>query len=349
MWAAMPRLIGNEPVARMLTRAASCGRASHAYVLTGPTSVGRRTLALEVAKALNCTEAADDRPCGQCRQCRLIERNVHPDVRIVRRSPDRRNIVLRASTADPNDNIEFIQSDAQLRPAMARKKVYVIANAEELATDAADRLLKTIEEPTMYVHFLLTAADRGALLPTIASRCQEVRLHPVRPDVITQALMERQLAEPVQAERAALWSEGRPGRALALVRNPSLLDEAARDAEMIESILGSDRLGRLALSRSMAERWASNPDAIRRTLRVWLIWWRLLVMHQVQSEPAQPDGQGAAMAVRWAGRLGAAEAREALGATQRALADLDANVNARLVLDLLVLRLPRDPNASHAY
>ena len=115
----------------------------------------------------------------------MIQRGVHPDVRVVRRAPERRMISMRppASASGPareySDNVYFIQGDAQLRPVMGRRKVYIILYAEELAEDAGDRLLKTIEEPPPFVLFLLTAIDRGGVLPTIASRCQEIRFAPI--------------------------------------------------------------------------------------------------------------------------------------------------------------------------
>src|SRR3981081_3191995 len=122
-----------------------------------------------------------DRPDHTCQHCRLIQRMVHPDVRLVRRAPERRLISLKPSAAagpqrDYADNVQFIQSDAQLKPIMGRTKVYVIVNAEELAEDAGNRLLKTLEEPAPSVVFLLTAVERGGVLPTIASPTMEIRL-----------------------------------------------------------------------------------------------------------------------------------------------------------------------------
>src|ERR1700730_8366627 len=180
---ACERLIGHAGALAWLRGALATNRLAHAYLITGPRSVGKRTFALEMAKALNClAPAVADRPDHSCQHCRLIERNVHPDVRVVRRAPERRLISLKplagAPLRDYADNVAFIQSDAQLRPVMSRSKVYVIVNAEELAEDAGNRLLKTLEEPAPSVIFLLTAVERGGVLPTIASRCQEIRLRP---------------------------------------------------------------------------------------------------------------------------------------------------------------------------
>ncbi len=342
----MDRVIGHANAVALLRRGIARGRTAHAYLLTGPRGVGRRTLALELAKALNCLADPADRPCGACRPCRLIERGVHPDVRVVRRAPERKVILLRAPTGAPPpkdyaDNVEFIQADAQLRPADGRKKVYLILNAEELQPEAASRLLKTLEEPTPYVHFVLTAADRGAVLPTIVSRCQELPLRPVPRAALAEALVRRGLADEERANRLAALAAGRPGWALAAARDPAVLDAREADARALFDALGADRLGRLAIARGLTERWSSQPEAVRATLRVWLGWWRAVLLAQLGlGERVALAHPGEAERAQAAARLAPAQAREAQARVQQTLADLDANVNPRLALDLLLLRLP---------
>ncbi len=342
----MERIIGHAEAVALLRRGALLDRVSHAYLVTGPRGVGRRTLALELAKTLNCLAEPAARPCNACRQCRLIDRGVHPDVRVVKRASDRKTILLRASGGSPprdfTDNVEFIQSDAQLRPADGRKKIYVILNAEDLQPEAANRLLKTIEEPTAYVHFVLTATDRGAVLPTIVSRCQELPLRPVRRPDLARALVERGLADPGRAARLAALANGRPGWALASATDAAVFDVHQGDLRHLRDALSADRLSRLVMARGLADRWSAQPDAVRATLRAWLGWWRDLLLTQLglgdRAVDAGADESGAAAA---AGVVRADQARAAQALVQRTLADLESNVNARLALDLLMLRLPR--------
>ena len=340
-------LIGHAEASAWLRGALATGHVAHAYLLTGPRGVGRRTFALEIARALNCDMPdVADRPCGRCRACRLIARGVHPDVRVVRRAPERRFISLRPPpTPGPprgyEDNVEFIQADAQLRPTMARAKVYLVLNAEELAPEAANRLLKTLEEPPAFVHFLLTAADRGAVLPTIASRCQEIRLRPAPRRELIQALIAAG-AEETRAERLAALAGGRQGIALAAARDQALLDrQQAAVGELLE-ILGASRLARLALARALSERWLGRPESVRDTLRAWLAWWRDVLLAQLGLEArlAHLSADELAVVRRVGQHVTAAEARRAAAHVQQTLADLDANVNARLAIDLLVLRQP---------
>jgi DNA polymerase III subunit delta' len=340
-------LIGHDAALAWLRRAVATGHLAHAYLITGPRSVGKRTFALEIAQALNCL--ADDpanRPDHSCQQCRLIQRNVHPDVRLVRRAPERRLISLKpgaqASAREYTDNVHFIQGDAHLRPVMGRAKVYVIVNAEELAEDAGNRLLKTLEEPPGFVVFLLTAVERGAVLPTIASRCQEIRLRPAPRVELTEAL----IASGTEAQRAAqlaALSGGRQGWAVAAAQDPTLFDQQQTYARQLVDAVGGSRLDRLVRARALSERWTAQPEHVRDTLRVWLSWWRDVLMIQLglmDRVVHLEAGEQAALRAT-ADQISPVAARQAAAAVQQSLADLDTNVNARLVLDLLLLRLPR--------
>jgi DNA polymerase-3 subunit delta' len=342
-------VIGHEAAEAWLQRALHTDRLAHAYLITGPRAVGKRTFALEVAQASNCTAASvGDRPDHTCQQCRMIQRGVHPDVRAVRRAPERRLISLKPSAIalpgpqrDYADNVQFIQSDAQLRPVMGRYKVYLILYAEELAEDAGNRLLKTLEEPPPFVLFLLTAIERGGLLPTIASRCQELRLRPASRRQLAEALVEGG-TEPARAQQLAALAGGRQGWALAAANDPDLFEQQQTYTRQLVDALSGSRVERLQRARTLSERWAAHPETVRETLRVWMSWWRDVMLVQLGllgravhlEEGEQATLRGAAE------RVSRRAAREAAAAIQQTLADLDTNVNARLALDLLLLRMP---------
>jgi DNA polymerase-3 subunit delta' len=341
-------LIGHSEAQAWLRRALATKRLAHAYLLTGPKSVGKRTFALEIAQALNC-QAPDvaDRPDHTCQHCRLIQRGVHPDVRVVKRSPERRLISMRPAAnpglqqRDFTDNVGFIQSDAQLRPVMGRSKVYVIVNAEELAEDAGNRLLKTLEEPPPFVVFLLTAVERGAVLPTIASRCQELRLRPAPRAELAEALVTSG-TEPERAQQLAALAGGRQGWALAAAHDAAMFEQQQTYVQQLVDAVGGSRLDRLLRARALSERWSSHPETVRDTLRVWMSWWRdvLLVQLGLRSRIVHLEAGEQAALEAAAMQIDRVTARQAAAAIQQSLTDLDTNVNARLVLDLLLLRLP---------
>jgi len=242
---------------------------------------------------------------------------------------------------DYTDNVQFIQSDAQLRPVMGRAKVYLILYAEELAEDAGNRLLKTLEEPPPFVVFLLTAIDRGGVLPTIASRCQEIRLRPAPRIELAEALVATG-TEPERAQQLAALAGGRQGWAVSASRDPALYEQQQTYAEQLVQALSGSRIDRLLRSRALSERWTSQPETVRETLRVWMSWWRDVILVQlgllnriVHLEAGEQTALRAA-----ANRVDRGAARQAAAAIQQTLADLDTNVNARLALDLLLLQLP---------
>ena len=342
-------MIGHQAAQAWFRRALETDHMGHAYLITGPRSVGKRTLALEIAMGLNClAPRVADRPDHTCQQCRMIERGVHPDVRVVRRDPDRpRGKISLRPQATPgqarefSDNVYFIQSDAQLKPVMGRWKVYLILYAEELAEEAGNRLLKTLEEPPPFVVFLLTAIERGAVLPTIASRCQEIRLRPAPRAELAEALVASG-TEPQRAQQLAALAGGRQGWAVRAASDRSLFEQQQTYVEQLVEALRGSRIDRLLRARALSERWASQPESVRETLRVWMSWWRDVVLVQlgllnrlVHLEPGEQ-----ATLRETAERVDRAAARAAAAAIQQTLADLDTNVNARLALDLLVLKLP---------
>jgi DNA polymerase-3 subunit delta' len=342
-------VIGHEAAQAWLQRALQADRFAHAYLITGPRAVGKRTFGLEIAQALNCLAASvQDRPDHSCQQCRMIQRGVHPDVRVVRRAPERRQISMRPPlTPLPGpprayaDNVQFIQSDAQLRPVMGRYKVYLILYAEELAEDAGNRLLKTLEEPPPFVLFLLTAIERGGVLPTIASRCQELRLRPAPRGQLAEALVASG-AEPARAQQLAALAGGRQGWAVAASSDPTLVEQEQTYARQLVEALSGSRVERLLRARNLSERWAAHPETVRETLRVWMSWWRdvMLVQLGLLGRAVHLEEGEQATLRRAAERVSRQAAREAAAAIQQTLADLDTNVNARLALDLLLLRLP---------
>ncbi|MBV9577901.1 MAG: DNA polymerase III subunit delta', partial [Chloroflexi bacterium] len=265
---------------------------------------------------------------------------------VVRRAPERRMIALKASTTalsarEYSDNVEFIQSDAQLRPVMGRSKVYLIVYAEELAEDAANRLLKTLEEPPSFDVFLLTAIERGALLPTVASRCQEIRLRPSPRAELAAALVAGG-TEPARAEQLAALAGGRQGWAVLAASDPAIVEQQQTYVSQLVEALSGSRLDRLVRARVLSERWYSHPESVRDTLRAWLSWWRdvTLVQLGLLNRSVHLDAGDQAALRSAAQQVPAARAQQASLALQQALADLDTNVNARLVLDLLLLQLP---------
>ena len=346
-------VVGHEQVVDLLRRSIRSGRVAHAYLFSGPPGIGKRTLALEVARALNCErlgpgaaehelllhqlgaepQLAGEPPCGRCRRCRLIGEGKHPEVRVIGVEPPHR--VIRVADVEP------VQADAQLRPADAWRKVYVIEQAELLHPDAASRLLKTIEEPPAAVVMILTTIDPDATLATIVSRCQQVRLRPLTREQLAAYLRDERGVPPERAELVAALADGAVGRALATASDERVLERRGRVLDDLAGLVDADRLERLSYARGLGDRWTTQPEHVRQTLAGWLRWWRdvLLVQRSIGNRIVNLDRR--AELERDAARLSPASVAAAVRQARDALLMLDQNVNARLVLDVTALDLPR--------
>jgi DNA polymerase-3 subunit delta' len=321
---------GHEQAVDLLRRSIETGRVSHAYLLSGPRQVGKCTLALELAKALNCEAASP--PCGSCRRCRLIERGLHPEVVVISVQPPHR--VLRV------EDVEAIQAEAALLPTDTERKVFVIREAELLHPDAAARLLKTLEEPPPSVVQVLTTSDPEAMLPTLVSRCQQVRLRPLGRERLADYLMSERGVASEHARLVASLADGCVGRALELAHDDAL-DARRRRLEDLWALSTAGRAERLRRARTLAERWSARPDEVRVSLQEWIGWWRdvLLVKRGLEGRVTNVDHVETAR--RQATALSVQTIVEAVTSARDTLEMLDENVHARLALDVAFLSIPR--------
>ena len=320
---------GHEWAVGLLGRSLAQGSVAHAYLFSGPPGVGKYTLARAFAQALNCLSPPR---CGRCRACRLIDHDAHPDVRVLARPADRKNLGI--------DEIKELRTDAALKPLEARYKVYLLREAEDLSEPAANALLKTLEEPPPGVVLLLTTADASMLLPTVVSRCQHLRLRPVPRGTVAAQLQVVVGLSPTEAERLADLAGGRLGWALQAAREPAVLATREQHLVQLGAALAGSRLERLRLAGTLAEGWSANPDDVRATLATWRGWWRARLLRSLGASV----GPSAAEEPTFGGD--AESCLQALGRVQQTLADLDANVHPRLALEGLLLALPRAENGA---
>jgi DNA polymerase-3 subunit delta' len=174
-------LIGHEWAVQMLKQHILQGAHRQAYLFTGPENVGRGTLALRFAQALNCPELNElGESCYECQTCNRLGRFVHPDLSIV--EAERKGGQLKV------DQIRNLQHGLSLAPYDAKYRIAILRNFEEANRQAANALLKTLEEPPQKVILILTAASSDSLLPTIVSRCEVIRLRPVSSAILIEGL-----------------------------------------------------------------------------------------------------------------------------------------------------------------
>lgn len=195
-------LVGQEPAVEVLRHAAEADRVGHAWLITGPPGSGRSNAARCFAAALQC----DQRGCGTCNACRTTLRGSHPDVTLVRTD----QLSLRV------DEIRELVGKAARAPVGGRWQVLVVEDADRLTEQAADALLKSLEEPADRTVWLLCAPTVEDVVPTIRSRCRLLVLRTPPAEAVARMLRDRLDVEPDIARFAAQASQGHIGRARAL-------------------------------------------------------------------------------------------------------------------------------------
>ena len=312
------------------------GKVGHAYLMTGPKGVGKAAFARAFAQSLCCTnsEGGDrSRPCSACRACRNVSRGVHPDVEWF----DLESHALLADKPAPQtslsiDTVRRLRASAALFPLEAGRRVMVVDDAETLLEPAQQALLKTLEEPPPTVTILLLCDDAEALLDTVRSRCQEVRVQPMGDAAIANALVTRGLAADEAAEIAAM-SRGAPAWAIAAASEPSLLQsrKAARDAAL--TWLTAGRYERLVTAFRLGEQFGKRRGEV---IGIVLAALQELRERMIRAANSQAAGSSMETSTLTLGR--------AVAASLRCLADLEANVRPRLALEAMVVQWPRlDP------
>jgi DNA polymerase-3 subunit delta' len=247
------------------------GHAPHALLLAGPPGVGKTTLALDLAAGLLCTAPdPSDRPCRDCRGCRLVDHGRHSDLhRLAPSGPGQQVRIGDRASPEPG-TVRRLISDLALLPVEGGARVAIVERADRLNEDAQSALLKTLEEPPSGVTIVLCADRDDMLLPTVHSRCVRVRLGPVAIREIESLLEDAGAADASRAGRLARLAAGRPGAALTLAMAPDAVaarDEIARTLLDLSSARAARRLG---VGRELLGRAAELVAALDRVGEVRL-------------------------------------------------------------------------------
>ncbi len=325
-------LIDQQHATSLLRGALRSGRIAHAYLFVGPAGVGRLTAARAFAQALLCSAGGDD-ACGRCAACRKVEAGAHPDLRVV--SPSGRTDTGAERRAVGIDQIRELKRDSSFPPYEARWKVFIVEDADTMRAEAANSLLKILEEPPPGIVIILIAESAAGVLPTLVSRSQLVRFAFVPAPDIARALTERMGISAARAGFLAALSAGRVGAAFAAARGGEEPFEQRHGAvQFLEAVLGED----VAAGLDAAEALARRRDDIERWLDIALLWIRDVIVWQETRDPSllvNLDEQPAIAG--WAARAEGDRFRRSAEAIEAAKAHLRANLNPRLVLEALVV------------
>ncbi|MCS3863356.1 DNA polymerase-3 subunit delta' [Salinibacter ruber] len=367
-------VLDQERVVQTLRRALTQERVAHAYLLHGPDGVGKRAVAYEMARALQCPEQADE-ACDACPTCRKTRRMVHPDVHVnlphpwsqekdrdeedmgkrIRRLGDNPyaaiDYVRRPSLADPSETsnqqvyyrIDQVRQDIIQPMSLARGegayKVNVLIDAEKMREEAANTFLKLLEEPPPQTVFLLTTNRPEQLLPTILSRCQQLRFDPLLPETIEQALVDRENMAPDEASMLSRMADGSYSRALELAENDALMTSR----ELVLDYFRAAYTQKVeSLDSCIQELKSQGRERVKSVLRLMLRWMRDLLLYRTMGEEAPLVNVDQKEAVaRFCNNLPDADLEGMVTLVEEAMELAERNVRVALVLTALAQGLAR--------
>jgi DNA polymerase-3 subunit delta' len=265
---------GQDHLTVVLEQSLTNRKIAHAYLFVGPPQVGKETLAINVAQALNCTDMTP--PCGYCVPCKRIDERKHADVSTIRRSSE--------SDVIHRDQILDMQHSANLPPYEGNYRVYIIDGAESLSTEAANALLKNLEEPVLGVIFLLLTENEELVLPTIRSRCRRMGLRSMKISAVEKELQDVYGQDMLQAQELAGYSQGCLGRAVDAIFEPSKIESWRHSLDLVlqlERLPLDECLNEIA---RLADRFGRNRSYMKQVLGWWEELWMdmLLIIYGLE-------------------------------------------------------------------
>ncbi len=327
-------IYGNESAVAMLREHTQPEKLRHAYLLTGPKGVGRRTLALAFIKALNCpTPIGSGIPCGVCTTCQQIDRQEFPDLAVITAEEGHKDIRI--------DQIRSLERSLVLAPYQARYRTALILDFEKATAGASNALLKTLEEPPPKAVLILTADAQENLLSTISSRCEVLRLRPMPVIEAEKVLISEKRLNPMDARLLAHVTSGRLGAALQLYHDPQAMANRKRLLDELADILQANRRERLAYVDHIFKHSHGIREEVSEIISIWLSFWRdvLIVTSAADSPLANLDLEKIIHIV--AKKTDLNTAQFVMTSLEDGLKQLDIYTNPRLLVENLLLLWPR--------
>ena len=318
-------IAGHDRPVTILKRALANKTLAHAYLFSGGEGIGKKMTALALATAVNCRNAGSSGGCGECPSCRMVAALTHPDVHILAADGDEIKI----------DQVRQTQADLALKPFEGAKKILIVDGAESMNPSSANAFLKTLEEPPGETLIVLISPLPQSLLPTIRSRCQEIRFLPLPRPILAQALMRKRGLSEKDAWFLAALAQGSLGRGLAMdVEQEKTMRE---ELMVLWSGLGQMNAGEVL---AQAEVFSKDRERLERLLDIGVEWLRdALVFRVTGDERLLVHGQAKDLHLQWGEGV----------TLQRMLADmalfttssrlLERRVSPQLVAENLLLKL----------
>lgn len=318
-------ILGHEQIKEHLQQAIRLQKVSHAYILTGEAGMGRKSLANAFALALLCEQGMDE-PCMECHSCKQVLSGNHPDLIYVTHE--------KPLSIGVGDIRTQINDTVMVRPYSSDYKIYIVDEAEKMTPQAQNALLKTIEEPPAYVVMLLLTTNQEAFLPTILSRCVQLKLKPLKDIVIKNYLLETMEIPEADADIYAAFSRGNLGKAISIAASGDFKEMHKDLMHLLKHIKEMDISELLDYIQKLKE----SPMSIYELLDFMQLWYRDVLLYKVTKDINLLIFKNEYKAMNEISKTSAYDGIEnILNAIDKAKVRLDANVNLELAIELLLL------------
>lgn len=320
-------IIGHDRVKEHLQKAIEYHKVSHAYILAGEQGMGRKTIARAFAMTLLC-ERSDREPCMECHACKQMLSGSHPDVIWVTHE--------KPASIGVDDIRTQIKDTIAIKPYSSSYKLYLVDEAEKMTVQAQNALLKTIEEPPSYAVVMLITTNQEAFLPTILSRCIQLKLRPLKNHVISEYLTGTLGVLEEKANIYAAFARGNLGKAVQIASSEQFSLLFQQVLTLLKNVKEMDIVMLLDFIRSLQE---NNLD-LYECLDFMQLWYRDILMFKVTRDINMLIFKEEYSVVSKLCQKSSYEGLETiLNAIEKAKSRLDANVNSDLALELMLLTM----------
>ena len=320
-------ILGHEQIKEHFRNAVQTGKISHAYILSGEAGMGRKSLANAFALELLCEKGLPD-PCMACHACKQVLSGNHPDLIYVTHE--------KPASIGVDDIREQINDTIMVRPYSSYYKIYIVDEAEKMTVQAQNALLKTIEEPPSYAVIILITTNQEAFLPTILSRCVQMKLKPLKDFTIKSYLTQNLHIAEKDADICAAFARGNLGKAIHLASSDEFKELFQKVMVLVKNVGTMDISMLLDCIREMKEQ---NFD-IGEVLDLMQLWYRDVLMFKVTKDMNLLIFKDEYKMINETGeKVDYAGLEAILAAIDTARTRLNANVNMELAMELLLLTM----------
>ena len=320
-------ILGNEMVKDHFKKAIANHKISHAYILTGEAGMGRKSIANAFAMTLLCEKGGSE-PCMSCHSCKQVMSGNHPDLIYVTHE--------KPGSIGVDDVREQINDTIMIRPYSSYYKIYIVDEAEKMTVQAQNALLKTIEEPPSYAVIILITTNQEAFLPTILSRCVQMKLKPLKDFTIKSYLTQNLHIPEKDADICAAFARGNLGKAIHLSSSDEFRELFQKVMVLVKNVGTMDISMLLDCIREMKEQ---NFD-IGEVLDLMQFWYRDVLMFKVTKDMNLLIFKNEYKMINETGeKVDYAGLEAILAAIDTARTRLNANVTMELAMELLLLTM----------